>query len=281
MPARLGHLLSGRWAALLALCLPVLAGLGYLAWDGALDTYLATNAIALLLGLAAVFALRAPEALGTVRILLAILLIVLALPLVTGPEIKGIARWIPLGPVQLHAGSIALPAFACLAARDENMRVGWLLAATFFAVLQPDAACAFALCGAAAGLYFSGGDWRDAVATGVAFFAGIAASIRGELPVQPFVERVLVTLSLEAPFLALVLFASLVASFFLIAHALYRPKPERFALAGALFGFSLLGVVSNYPSVLIGYGASPILGFGLALALSHKPIHGLDRRIPA
>jgi hypothetical protein len=25
--------------------------------------------------------------------------------------------------------------------------------------------------------------------------------------------------------------------------------------------------VSNYPSVLIGYGASPILGFGLALGL--------------
>lgn len=270
MAARLGQSLSGRWASLLALCLPVLAGLGYLAWAGAPGSYVAVNGIALGLALAALFFVPAPNQLGTIRILLAILLIMLALPLVTGPEIKGVARWIPLGPVQLHAGSIALPAFACLAARDEAMRVAWLLAATFLALLQPDAACAFALCGAAAGLYFSGGDWRDAVATGVAFFAGIAASIRGELPAQPFVERVLVSLSLDAPMVALVLFAALVASFFLMAHALYRPKPERFALAGTLFGFSLLGVVSNYPGVLIAYGASPILGFGLALALDRR-----------
>ena len=46
----------------------------------------------------------------------------------------------------------------------------------------------------------------------------------------------------------------------------------RHALAGSLFGFSLAAIVSNYPSVLIGYGAAPIIGYGLALALAdHTP----------
>ena len=46
----------------------------------------------------------------------------------------------------------------------------------------------------------------------------------------------------------------------------------RHALAGPLFGFSLAATVSNYPSVLIGYGAAPIIGYGLALALAdHTP----------
>ena len=39
-------------------------------------------------------------------------------------------------------------------------------------------------------------------------------------------------------------------------------------LATMRVGFSLAAIVSNYPSVLIGYGAAPILGYGLALALA-------------
>jgi phosphate/sulfate permease len=61
---------------------------------------------------------------------------------------------------------------------------------------------------------------------------------------------------------------ALLAGFLMIAHALPAAKSTRHALAGSLFGFSLAAFVSNYPSVLIGYGAAPILGYGLALALA-------------
>ena len=58
----------------------------------------------------------------------------------------------------------------------------------------------------------------------------------------------------------------------MFAHALPAEMRVRHALAGSLFGFSLAAIVSNYPSVLIGYGAAPIIGYGLALALAdHTP----------
>ena len=98
--------------------------------------------------------------------------------------------------------------------------------------------------------------------------ASIGAVLRGELPAQPFVERVLVDLALREPLAALGLGMALLAGFLMIAHALPAAKSTRHALAGSLFGFSLAAFVSNYPSVLIGYGAAPILGYGLALALA-------------
>ena len=71
---------------------------------------------------------------------------------------------------------------------------------------------------------------------------------------------------------ALALGGSLLAAFLLSAHALPAEMRVRHALAGSLFGFSLAATVSNYPSVLIGYGAAPIIGYGLALALAdHTP----------
>ena len=123
---------------------------------------------------------------------------------------------------------------------------------------------------AAAGLYNATRDWRLVPVVGVSFLASIIAGFRGELPAQEFVERVLVGLSFTAPLIALLLLATLIGSFFAMVHALHAPRPERHALAGTLFGFSLAGLVSNYPSILIGYGAAPIIGFGLALALARR-----------
>lgn len=69
------------------------------------------------------------------------------------------------------------------------------------------------------------------------------------------------------PLAALGLLASMVASYYLMVAGPAGPEPSRKALAGCLSGFSFAGLVSNYPSALIGYGAAPILGFGLALGL--------------
>ena len=76
----------------------------------------------------------------------------------------------------------------------------------------------------------------------------------------------LVEAALAAPLAALGLFAALVAAFFLMLFALPVGRAERFALAGTLFGFSTMAMMSNYPSALIGFGAAPILGYALALS---------------
>lgn len=262
--------MAGRAALALALGIPVFAGLLYLAFGGSPPTYLIGNGVALATALALVVLvpLRLGKRQG--RVLTILLLALLFLPLLTGPYLIGIARWIPMGPFALHAGALVLPALAVLAARDEAFAPPILLAALLAAILQPDAATGLAVMMAAVGLYNARGDWRMVPVAGIAFFASIVAGLRGELPAQPFVERVLVELAMNQPLAALGLAAALLASFLLIAHALPAEKPVRHALAGSLFGFSLAAVVSNYPSVLIGYGAAPILGYGLALALARQ-----------
>ena len=114
-------------------------------------------------------------------------------------------------------------------------------------------------------------DWIESILSIlciIGFIASIAMALLGELPPQPFVERVLSDLFLQAPLVALGLLSALISSFFLILFAAPFDRSSRYALAGSLFGFTIVSIFSNYPSVLIGYGAAPILGYGLALGLS-------------
>ena len=262
---------TGRLPALLALAIPVLAGLAWMAWSGAPRTYFALNGAALLPALGWVAFGHLPAGERMRRVLAIALLALLALPLVTGPQINGIARWLPLGPLALNAGMLTLPLLAVLAAADRAYAPPLLLTALFVALLQPDAGAGFAVTFACVGLHHVSEDWRVGLAAIIAFFAAIAAALRGELPAQQFVERVLVDAALASPAAALALFAALLAGFLLILFAVSMPRAERFALAGTLFGFSIMAIMSNYPSPLIGFGAAPILGYALALAPRAEP----------
>ncbi len=270
MPAALPRPSSARFPALLALAVPVLAGLGWMALAGAPLQYLAINAGALALGLAWIALGRLPAGPVARRALAAGLVALFAVPLLTGPQVNGVARWLPLGPLALHAGMLVLPLLLVIAAgpsdqqRDDAPPL--LLAALFVALLQPDAASAFAVTFACVGLHHVGADWRFGMVATVGFFAAIAAALRGELAAQPFVERVLVEAALAQPLAALALFAALVAGFFLMLFAVPLGRAERYALAGSMFGFTVMAIMSNYPSALIGFGAAPILGYALALA---------------
>ncbi|MXP46282.1 hypothetical protein GRI43_02595 [Altererythrobacter luteolus] len=263
MQARPGH----RIPALLALLLPVGAGLIYLAIAGAPQTYIITNSVALIMGGIWIMVGRAPAGSRLRRILICALLFALFIPLISGPYVNGIARWLPAGPFTLNAGALLFPAIAVLAAQDDDFAPPMLLAALLAAMLQPDAALGFAVVFAAVGLHDAARDWRIGVTCIIGFLASIVMALRGELPPQPFVERVLVTLAQTGSLIALLLFAALLASFCLMLFALPQDRRSRAALAGSLFGFSIMSVLSHYPSVLIGYGAAPILGYALALGL--------------
>lgn len=256
-----------RMIAILALAIPVLAGLAYLFAVDAPAAYIAVNGAALAIaGLWIAFAPPPPSSTGR-RVLIGALLLLLFVPLLTGPSLSGVTRWLPLGPFQLHAGMLTVPLLAVLAGEEPDYAPGVLSIALLAAALQPDMATGAALMLAAVGLYDATRDWRHAVFAVVAFAASLVAAMRGELPAQPYVERVIFLLARTDPLAALGLLAALVSSFYLIVAALPGREPARKALAGSLFGFSFAGLVSNYPSALIGYGASPILGFGLALGL--------------
>ena len=256
-----------RAIAILALAIPVLAGLGYLLAYAAPSSFVLVNAAAL--AIAVLLICFAPDKLPKItrRILIGIALTTLYLPLLTGPTLSGVERWLSLGPFTLHAGMLVLPVLMVLAGSEPDYAPGVLSVALLAALLQPDMATGAALTLAAFGLYDVTKDWRYGVFAAVAFTVSLVAAIHGELPAQPFVERVIFLLARTDPLAALGLAASLLASFMLMLSGFPGREASRKALAGCFFGFSFAGHVSNYPSALIGYGASPILGFGAALAL--------------
>ncbi len=114
-------------------------------------------------------------------------------------------------------------------------------------------------------------DWKVGAVAVLGFFASLLMAVRGEIPPQPFVERVLMDAAGHSVLLAIALALSLAASFALILFAIPFDRAKRFALAGLFFGFAVMALMAPYPTPLIGYGAAPILGFGLALGLHRIP----------
>jgi len=263
-----------RISALLALAIPVLAGLAYMAAFGAPSHYLLINGAVLLAGLALI-AFGGPVVAPLLhwrRLALVALLALYALPLLTGPELSGIARWLPLpGGLALHAGMLVLPLVAVLAAEDADDAPVALLAALLVALLQSDGASAAAVSLTAVGLARAWNDWRQALVAAIGLLVTVIATLRGELPPQPFVERVVVDAVLAQPVAGLLLLAAQLVGFVLIAYALAQPRALRLALGGTLFGFVVLALINVYPTPLMGFGAAPILGFALALAVRRRP----------
>ncbi|MBH5322223.1 hypothetical protein [Aurantiacibacter sediminis] len=267
--------LRDRLPALAALAIPVLVGAAWMTLAGAPAHYAVTNLGVLAVMLVWIAVGRGPHTSLSRHMLLAALLVILVSPIWIGPEMTSVtghrvARWFPLGSLNLHTGMIAAPALAVLAAR-HRYGAAFLLLGVGAAFLQPDAATGFALTIAAVGIHHVKRDWKYAVAAILGFLASIQMTLRGELPPQHFIERVLVDAASDNIFAAIALGTALLAAFLIMLFALPLSREKRFAIGGTLFGFSMIAMMSSYPYPLIGYGAAPIIGFGLALGLKRIP----------
>ncbi|HEX4847238.1 MAG TPA: hypothetical protein VFV30_03775, partial [Novosphingobium sp.] len=115
-----GPVLQDRLAAFALVALAVGAGLAAFWLGGAPAAYLPVNAAALALA-AAAFLIpgeRASPVLRTLILIAAPLLI--GATFLIGPEVLGVHRWIALGPLLLHPGSLLLPALVTVAALQSD-----------------------------------------------------------------------------------------------------------------------------------------------------------------
>ena len=261
-----------RGFTLFALLIPASAGLAYLGLFGAPLTYVAVNAGALVIALAWIAFGQQPSDKLTSRSVAVGLMVVLALPLIFGPEVDGVARWISMGGLNLHTGMVVIPLLVGICAQDTLLGPYLILAALLISFAQPDSASTFALSLAALGIWAAKRDGRSAIVAALGMFASIGASFNGNLAPQDFVEGILASAWIGSPGLAIILCLSLLVSLGLILFAPEAAKETRYSLAGALAGFTLAAMAGNYPFPLIGYGAASIIGFGLALsALGKQP----------
>jgi cell division protein FtsW (lipid II flippase) len=239
---------------------------------GASPVHLAVNALSLVMGLA-LFAMIPSTGLalrlsGGVLVAFGGLLLATAL---FGVSVEGASRWIRVAGLSLQISLVVLPAMLVAFARGRGLlaTIGMILAAVALA-LQPDRAMAGALAAALAVLAIYRQDrWVfSAFAVSVAGFA-ITMTRPDSLPAVPYVDQILYTAFLVHPLAGLVVVGG---ALLLIVPAIagLRSDPQNREVH-AVFGAMWLGVVAaaalgNYPTPLVGYGGSAILGYALSLS---------------
>ena len=255
-------------------CAVAATGLGllYMAAAGAPTIYLAVNALSLVLGLA-LFALIRPTALtsrlsGGVLVVLGGLLLATAL---FGASVDGASRWVRVAGLSIQISLVVLPAMLVAFARGRDLvgTIGMILAAVALA-LQPDRAMAGVLVAALAVLAMYRPD-RWVVSTLVVAVAAFTTTLLrpDSLPAVPYVDQILYT-SFQVH--ALAGFAVVGGALLLILPAVLGQQMDlENREVQAVFGTLWLGMVvaaalGNYPTPVVGYGGSAILGYALSLS---------------
>lgn len=252
------------WLHISALAVQVLAGLAWMAWAGAPRSYLAVNAAALLIAGVAALWLPMPNRTGRQLAFASGALVLLWLTALFGTEIAGVRRWLALGPLTLHIGYLVLPPFVVITSRlPAKPAAALLVLAAIATTVQPDRATTYALAAGATSIAFQRKD-RYAIAALVITMLAAALVPMFADPLQPvrFVEGVQRDALTQAPALGAMLLLATLAPLALLRSG-GRPA---FPLTMFMVVAGYAAFIGAYPAILIGYGAAPIVGFGLALA---------------
>lgn len=250
----------------------VALGLAYMAMAGAPARYLGINVGALITGLTmlALFG-RAMQAgrqwtSGAIAAMAGALLATALL----GHDVDGAARWVSLGGLAIQPSLILLPVMVVAFAQFRNaLATAGMVAAAAALAIQPDRAMAGMLAVGLAVIAIKRPD-RHVVAALGASLAGFAATlVRADtLPAVPYVDQILYS-SFDVHIAAGA--AVLGGSALLLVPAIVGwcrgpANRETYAAFGAVW---LAGIVAaalgNYPTPIVGYGGSAIVGYALSL----------------
>jgi cell division protein FtsW (lipid II flippase) len=208
---------------------------------------------------------------GTGPMILA-LAVSLLLTALLGVPVDGASRWLVLGTLSLQVSLIMVPVMVTLYARrpDAIGTAGMIVAAVALA-LQPDRAMAAVLLAGLLALLLATGS-RLAILAATASILAFGWTLRtpDALPAMPYVDRILYT-SFDVHPLAGAAVA--IGAALLIVPALvgaWRSAAERpalFAFGGCWLGIVVAAALGNYPTPLVGYGGSAVLGYFLSVAL--------------
>lgn len=262
--------LTGAAAAVLATA----AGLAFMAATGAPPAYPMVNAAALAIGLALLALLPGGAWPGFTVLVAGLGLLATAL---LGHGIEGFTRWVHVGPVSLQPALVLLPAMLIGYQRqpDRSGTLGLAVAALALA-LQPDRAMAATLAAGLLAITLTSRSRMAVLALGTALAAMLVTLARPDtLAPTAFVEQVLPGAFAVSPLAGLALLA---ASAGLLVPALAMRGAGQ-VFAAVWLTMQLASVFGNYPTPLIGFGGSGILGYLLALAA--LPPAARDRRTVA
>jgi hypothetical protein len=259
----------GIACTLAATCL----GIGYLMAAGAPASRSVVNGVAFLLGWVALVGIGGamPQISRYSGPLLLVMGLSLLVTAVLGAAADGASRWIMIGPLSVQVSLVLLPFMAVTFARYPTLSgcTGIAVAAVALA-LQPDRAMAGVLAFSMAVLASTRPSRLTASALIVAIAAFLLALVRADtLPAVPYVDRILFT-AFDVHILA-------GAAVWLGALLLLVPPilgwrgnadlGHAYLVAGAVWlGCIAAAALGNYPTPVVGYGGSAILGYLLTFA---------------
>lgn len=266
------------WPAILGqVVLTALGGLWAIDLAGAPRQAVVVQAAAWGFGLlvAAVLAIRAwrpgPKA------VLAVMVVFFAGLLMTlggGGDLEGVRRWIAVGPLMLHPASILLPLVLWVhASRPASWAgAGVLGACALLVAAQPDGATALALL---LGLIAIMATRKITAAGIVPVVCALGAAVWSwtrpdDLPAVAWVEQVAASAGAVSPIAGLLTLVLMLLTPlpFLLAAWRAKERSPYLALAGVWIGLVGANLAGNYPAPVLGYGASPVLGWMISLGLA-------------
>ncbi|OYU15438.1 MAG: hypothetical protein CFE37_05795 [Alphaproteobacteria bacterium PA4] len=248
-------------------------GLGVLviAAAGAPRAYLVINLAALVIGMALLAIVQrtrlAPASAGWLALAAAAALLATAL---LGSSIEGAIRWVRIGTVSVQPSLMLLPllVLAFARVRDSATTLAMLVSALALA-LQPDRAMAGALVAGLAALAATARDRRVLLALAAALGGFVVTLARPDrLPPTAFVEQVYAG---AFGFSLLAGLALLVGSALLLLPLLALDRTIGMVFAAVWLAILAAAVLGNYPTPLLGYGGSGIIGYLLGLAALPHP----------
>ncbi len=253
-------------------------GFGYMAAAGAPAAHFVMNGAAFVLGLLALGVIveagrigRLPP--GLVSVPLAGILLAVSL---WGVSADGVNRWISVGGVALQPSLILVPVVALgfVRSRDGFSGLAVMIAALALA-LQPDRAMAAALAAGVLAVALARRGWLELAALAGALLGFAATMFRPDpSPAVPFVDQILFSSFAVHPVAGLAVWCG--AALMLLPALVGLARDAEHRPAYAVFGALWLAVIGaaalgNYPTPLVGYGGSAILGYLISLI-------GLPRR---
>ncbi|WP_265561683.1 hypothetical protein [Sphingomicrobium arenosum] len=182
----------------------------------------------------------------------------IALPMLTGPEFEGASRWLPIGPVRLQPALILLPLL--LDAPRSRLQAIAVLVSMIALIFQPDWGTFFALASALIILVPSE-RLRDRLMVAAAL-ALLAVHLSTETATTVrFIENVLTDLQTFPLGSILAYGAALVLGAWALAEDHATSTSLQLFWGGAL----LASLIGPYPTPLLGLSASALLGLFLSL----------------
>ena len=187
-----------------------------------------------------------------------------------GLQVDGAARWVSLGGLAIQPSLLLLPVMivAFSSIRSALSTVGIIAAATAMA-LQPDRAMAGMLALSLAVLAIIRRDRHVALALAASLTSFAVTLARADtLSAVPYVDQILY-LSFDVHFGVGLMVSGGVALLLVPAIVGWSRDPDNratyAAFGAAWFAVIMAAAIGNYPTPIVGYGGSAIIGYALSL----------------